>query len=213
MKEGYKISIIGITGKISSGKSTVAGFIEEICSNSVILDVDIIAKDLYEKYPEIKNELKSTFGKAVIKSDGTVYFEMLAKIVFSNKKELFKLNRIMFPRIRSEVKNKVITNKTSGHIVIDAAVLFGAKLDILCDYIILVESSDKIRKNFLKNKKISDNEIELKVKGQHIEIKKNCVDYIIINDGDMKNLLRETAMIIEEIRSREKLKCSRKGSN
>jgi dephospho-CoA kinase len=213
MKEGYKISIIGITGKISSGKSTVAGFIEETCDNAVILDVDSIAKCLYEKYPEIKNELKSAFGKDVIKNDGTVYFGMLSRIVFSNKKELFKLNRIMFPRIRTEVKNAVKTNKDSGYIVIDAAILFGAKLDILCDFIILVESNEKNRKNFLKNKKISDNEIELKVKGQHIDINENCVDYIIINDGDMKNLLRETIKIMEEIGSREKLKCSRKGSD
>jgi dephospho-CoA kinase len=119
----------------------------------------------------------------------------------------------MFPRIRAEVKSTVVSHKNSGHIVIDAAVLFGAKLDILCDYIILVESNEKNRKNFLKNKKFSDNEIELKVKGQHIEINKNCVDHIIINDGDMENLLRETVRIMEEIRGREKIKCSRKGSN
>ena len=213
MKEGYKISIIGITGKISSGKSTVAGFIKETCENASILDVDCIAKGLYEKYPEIKMELKSAFGKDIFNNDGTICFEMLARIVFSNKKELFKINRIMFPRIRTEVKSMVISQKNTGLTVIDAAVLFGAKLDILCDYIILVESDEKNRKNFLKNKKFSDNEIELKVKGQHIEINKNCVDYIIINDGDMKNLLTETRKIMEEIGGREKIKCKRKGSN
>jgi dephospho-CoA kinase len=179
----------------------------------VILDVDSIAKGLYEKYPEIKNELKSAFGKNIFKSDNTVYFEMLARIVFSNKKELFKLNRIMFPRIRAEVKSIVISRENTKYIVIDAAVLFGAKLDILCDYIILVESIEKNRKNFLKNKKFSDNEIELKVKGQHIEINRNSVDYIIINDGDVKNLLQETIKVMDDIGSREKSKCSRKGSN
>jgi dephospho-CoA kinase len=213
MKEGHKISIIGITGKISSGKSTVAGFIKETCENTSILDVDSIAKGLYEKYPEIKMELKSAFGKDIFNSDGTLHFEMLARIVFSNKKELFKINRIMFPRIRAEVKNMVMSRKNPGYTVIDAAVLFGAKLDILCDYIIQVKSDGKNRKIFLKNKKFSDNEIELKVKGQHIEINENCVDYIIINDGDMKNLLHETTKVMDDIGSREKLKCSRKGSN
>lgn len=119
----------------------------------------------------------------------------------------------MFPRIRSEIKSMVMSQKSTGHIIIDAAVLFGAKLDILCDYIILVESDEKNRKNFLKNKKFSHNEIELKVKGQHIEINDNCVDYIIINNGDMKYLLEETIRVIDDIGGRGKLKCSRKGSN
>ena len=211
MKEGCWISIIGITGKISSGKSTIAGFIREICPNTIILDVDRIAKGLYEKYPEIKNELKIAFGKDILESGGGVNYHMLARIVFSRKEELFKLNRIMFPRIRTEVKSLIMSVRDSGHIVIDAAVLFGAKLDILCDYIILVESDERSRKKFLKNKKIDNNEIELKVKGQHIEINENCVDHIIINDGNMKNLLNETRKVMEEIGSREKSKCSRKG--
>jgi dephospho-CoA kinase len=213
MKEGYYISIIGITGKISSGKSTVADFIKEACGDVVILDVDTIARGLYEKYPGTRKELKNAFGKDVLRSDGTVYFDMLARIVFSTKKELFKLNRIMFPRIRAEVKSMVMSIEGPGHIVIDAAVLFGAKLDMLCDYIILVESDEKTRKNFLKNKKLRDNEIELKVKGQHIEINRNSIDYIIINDGNIKNLLHETVRVLDDIEGRGKLKCSRKGSN
>ena len=131
---------------------------------------------------------------------------MLSRRVFSNKKQLLKLNRIMFPRIRSEIKSMVMSQKSTGHIIIDAAVLFGAKLDILCDYIILVESDEKNRKNFLKNKKFSHNEIELKMKGQHIKINKNCVDFTIINDGDKRELLAQTKSIIKEIVNREKAK-------
>jgi dephospho-CoA kinase len=201
---GGAIKVIGITGMISSGKSTVAEMIRETCEDVIILDVDSVAKELYEKYPEIKKKLRETFGGSIFSKDNAVIYNRLAEIVFSRRSELLKLNRIMFPCLRMEVKG--LLRSFSGHkyLIIDAAVLFGAKLDIICDYIIQVDSDEKTRKNFLKNKKLSDNEIELKVRGQHIEINSKSVDYLIINDGDKEKLLHETNRVMKDIESREK---------
>jgi dephospho-CoA kinase len=189
---------------MSSGKSTVAGFIKKTRPDALVLDVDTIARGLYEKYPAIKHRLRDTFGDNIFKEDGHVDFGRLAGIVFSSRKQLIRLNRIMFPWIRKEVGKIAGSVSVSGHIIIDAAVLFGAKLDILCHHIILVEADEKTRKKFLKHKKISHNDIELKVKGQHIEINQNRVDFTIINDGNLETLLSKTLKIIEEIEGREK---------
>lgn len=116
----------------------------------------------------------------------------------------------MFPRIRKEVKKIAGSTGGPGHILIDAAVLFGAKLDALCDYIILVECDEETRKKFLKDKKPGDNDIELKIKGQHIEIDKKCIDFIIINDGDLEALLHKTLSIMKEIEGKEKRDAERK---
>jgi dephospho-CoA kinase len=169
-----------------------------------VLDVDTIARGLYEKYPAIKHRLRRTFGDNIFKEGGHVDFGRLAGIVFSSRKQLFRLNRIMFPWIRKEVSKIIGSASGSGHIIIDAAVLFGARLDILCHHIILVESDEKTRKKFLKDKKFSDDDIELKVKGQHIEINKERVGFTIINDGDLEKLFRKTSNTMEEIEDREK---------
>lgn len=181
----------------------MAGFIKESGSNVLIVDVDSVARGIYEKYPDSKDELKGAFGDDVIGSDGHVDRSRLARTVFSKKEDLFRLNRIVFPRLRLEMSSILASSDKYRHIIIDAAVLFGAKLDIVCDYIIHVTSDEKTRKKFMKNKKLSDNEIELKVKGQHIEINESRVDFTIKNDGDMKKLLRESAEILADIESRE----------
>ncbi len=110
----------------------------------------------------------------------------------------------MFPRIDKEIKKLLIYHKKNKYKIIDAAVLFGANLDIVCDYIILVESDEKKRKIFLKNKIFIDNEIKLKISGQHIKINRNSVDFIIINNGNKKKLLNETEEILKDIEGKEK---------
>jgi len=204
LREEEMISTIGITGKISSGKSSVAEFISLISKDAIILDVDVIAKGLYKKYPEIKKEFRSIFGDSIFGKNDEILFNRLSEIVFSSEKELQKLNSVMFPRIDKEIKKLLIYHKKNKYKIIDAAVLFGANLDIVCDYIILVESDEKKRKIFLKNKIFIDNEIKLKISGQHIKINRNSVDFIIINNGNKKKLLNETEEILKDIEGKEK---------
>lgn len=184
----------------------MADLFKSCCTNVSILDIDRVAKSLYEKNPEIKPELRNVFGADIFGGNNDILFDRLAEIVFSEQKELKKLNRIMFPRIRREVKRLLVSAADSDHIIIDAAILFGAKLDLLCDYIIFVDSSEKKRRLLLKNKNLSDNEIELRIKGQQIKINNSRVDYTIINDGDKKKLHERAGEIIRDIEDREKNK-------
>lgn len=187
----------------------MAYFFKNCGSNVLILDIDKTAKGLYEKYPKIKAELGNVFGEDIFNENNDILFNRLAKIVFSGQKELQKLNRIMFPHIRMEVKRLLRTGVDLDYIIIDAAVLLGAKLDLLCDYIIFVDSSEQKRRLLLKNKNLSDNEIELKIKGQYIKINNSKIDYTIINDGDEEKLFRGAGKILKDIKNREKSKDAR----
>jgi len=187
----------------------VADFFKNCHSNVLVLNIDKAAKSLYKKNPEIKPELRNVFGGDIFDGNNDILFGRLAEIVFSEQKELKKLNRIMFPHIRREVKRLLITVADFDHIIIDAAILFGAKLDLLCDYIIFVDSSEGKRRLLLKNKNLSDNEIELRIKGQQIKINNSRVNYTIINDGDEKKLHERAGEIIRDIEDREKSKNGR----
>jgi dephospho-CoA kinase len=200
------IIIIGLTGRISSGKSTVASIMQKAEDRIRVLDADTIAKNIYRKNTTIKADLKKTFGPDIIDDNKNVYYEKLAKIVFSDQIKLNELNRLMFPLIRREIKDMIRSDKDNNYIIIDAAILFDAKLDLLCDYIVLVDTDEEMRKTFLKNKNLNDNEIELRIKGQHIKINESRVDFKIINDNRMENLRKKTLNIFKTVKKKNKNK-------
>ncbi len=161
--------------------------------------MDRIAKDIYKKNPDILEKLRYSFGKGIFNSKNNLVFSNLAEIVFSDRRELIKLNKLMFPLIRKEVKNILSGNKKRDYIIIDAAVLFDCGLDDLCDCIIYVRSPIKQRKLFLKNKGLPDDEVKLKIHGQHIKIDKRKVNFIIDNDGSLERLLKKIEKVASEI--------------
>ncbi|PIU29490.1 MAG: dephospho-CoA kinase [Candidatus Hydromicrobium americanum] len=191
--------VLGITGRIASGKSTVSRYIKKIKKNTLILDVDKVAKNIYSKNPEILNELRKIFGDEVFNSDGDLIYKSLAEKVFSSKTELEKLNRLMFPLIRSEVKNILNENRDKNYIIIEAAILFDCKLDLMCDYIILVDNSEERREIFLKNKNFLDDDIELRIEGQYIKINRKKVNFIINNNNSKESLLKKVEKIFKNI--------------
>ena len=162
-----------------------------------VIDVDAVAKGIYKKNTGIKGDLKKTFGQSVMDKHGNILYAKLAEVVFSDKIELNKLNRLMFPLIRREVKDMIKSDMDNDYIIIDAAILFDAKLDLLCDFIVLVDTDEDLRKTFLKNKNFDDNEIELRIEGQHIKINESRVDFRIINDGRMESLKEKTLDIFD----------------
>jgi len=97
------------------------------------------------------------------------------------------------------VKNILSKSRDKDYIIIDAAVLFDCKLDLFCDYIILIDASDKRRGAFLKNEGFSDDNTELRIKGQHIKINKEKVTFIINNDGSKRNLLEKVERVLKDI--------------
>lgn len=157
-----------------------------------------MAKSIYSKNPEVLDKLKVIFGKEIFGPDGKLIFESLAEKVFSSKKDLGKLNSLMFPLIRNQVENILNNNQNKDYIIIDAAVLFDCKLDLFCDYIILVEASAKKRKTLLNSKGFSNDKIELRMKGQHIKIQKEKVTFVIDNNGSKKDLLDKVEKIIKK---------------
>ena len=190
---------MGITGRIASGKSTVCRYIKNIKENTLILNIDGLAKDIYSKRPDVVDKLREMFGNEIFGCTDDLDFESMALKVFSDKKELKKLNRLMFPLIRNEVKNIIAKSYSKDYIIIDAAVLFDCKLDLFCDYTILVGTTYERRRTFLKNKNFVNNDIELRIKGQHIKVDREKVDFVINNDGSKDSLLEKVKGILKNI--------------
>jgi dephospho-CoA kinase len=144
-------------------------------------------------------KLGQVFGKEIFNSEGSLIYTELAKRVFSDKKELYKLNKLMFPLIKDEIKNILTKNSKRDYIIVDAAVLFDCGLDDLCDYIFYIRNSLSRRKLFLKNKGFSDDDIKMRIGGQHIKINKEKINFIVDNNKSKKDLFEKIEKIMAEI--------------
>jgi dephospho-CoA kinase len=164
-----------------------------------VLDVDKMAKNIYLKTPGILKKLNNLFGDEIFSPGGDLIFKSLAERVFSRKTDLKKLNRLMFPLIRDEVKNILNKSQSRSYIIIDAAILLDCKLDLFCDCVILVDTSSQRRKTFLKNEGFSDNDVKLRMEGQHIKVNEMKVNFIINNCDSKRNLLVKVKKILKNI--------------
>jgi dephospho-CoA kinase len=185
---------------MASGKTTAVNYLSKILGDSVVIDADKVAKDIYRTDSSAVQDIRNSFGQCVICPDGKIDYRILGNTVFSSKKGLEKLNSIMFPRICNRISELVKGFKPKEYIIIDAAILFDARLDRFCDITILVKANQQLRKKLLKSKcSLSDEEIESRIKGPHLNINEESVDHIIENNGTMRSFYSKIRKIAEKI--------------
>jgi dephospho-CoA kinase len=106
------MKVIGLTGGIASGKSTVAGFLKEL--GAVIIDADKVGHEAFEPNTQSWREVVDAFGKEVLTPDGQVDRQKLGQIVFSDPEKLTRLNQIVHPRIYTLVKARLEDYRQKG---------------------------------------------------------------------------------------------------
>lgn len=107
--------LIGLTGGIGSGKSTVAALLSEL--GAVVIDGDRIARELQQPGSVALQEIGERFA-GVIGADGSLDRARLASIVFADAAELADLNRIMLPKIHAEIERRIDEHRSSGDVVV-----------------------------------------------------------------------------------------------
>jgi len=193
------MKIIGITGKTGSGKSTAAFFLKSALPDSMILDVDSIAKNIYKENLEIVEKLKICFGEEIADCDNNIDFGKLGGIVFSDCSEMKKLDKIMFPLIEKKISEYIFINSpVLRYLIIDAAILFNSNIYKYCNKIILIKSDLKKRRNRLvnKNRNLSETELENRLRNQRVRIIKDKVDFVIENNSGKKDFETKLENII-----------------
>lgn len=125
--------VVGLTGGIGGGKSTVAGMIEQL--GAAILSADLTGHEVYAPGRPAWQEIVDTFGRDVVAADGTIDRAKLREIVFSDPKELARLNAITHPRMKEMMREKIEARGREGAdvVVLEAALLFDAGWDDLTD--------------------------------------------------------------------------------
>jgi dephospho-CoA kinase len=128
------MKVIGLTGGIGSGKTTVS---KMFCALGIpVYIADVEAKKLMQTLGILKYELIANFGESTYKN-GLLNTSYLAEIVFSDDEKLKKLNQIVHPKVRAHFL-QFKASQTSNYIIFENAILFENGFDNLCDYIITV---------------------------------------------------------------------------
>ncbi len=106
------MKIIGLTGGIGSGKSTVAEILKKL--GAVVIDLDRIGHEVLRKDSVVYKKIISVFGEGILNDDGEIDRTKLGKIVFSDEGALQRLNKIVHPAIDKRVREETIKNRRKG---------------------------------------------------------------------------------------------------
>lgn len=142
------MKVIGITGGIASGKSTVSSFI--VKHGYALIDADIVAREIVEPDMPAYNDIVNHFGKDIVLVEGALNRKALGAIVFNNPQELKRLNEITHPRIIDRIKELIEKYKLIGKqlIFLDAALLIEMNLLDLVDdvWLITLNKEEQIKR-------------------------------------------------------------------
>ncbi len=176
--------VLGVTGNIGCGKSTVAAMFKT--RDAQIIDADVLAHKLYPVGSSIYRKIKKTFGEGVIQADNRIDRVKLAKIVFTNKGALTMLNNIVHPELIREI-NRRVQKSDKKVIILDAALIIEAGLRKAVDRLVVVTA--KKRQQILRSQKSSGfkrDEVAGIIKSQISQnTKSRFADFIIDNSGSI----------------------------
>lgn len=195
------MKIIGLTGGIASGKSTVSRILSRM--GAEIIDADMIAREVVEPGRKCFEMIVEEFGKGVLKGDGTLDRKKLGSIVFSDSLKLKRINEITHPEIRRIIAERLKDIEENGEhdvAVIDAAVLIESGMDDMADEVWLVYTDPDTQLERLKNRDgLSEQEAMSRIASQMpVSEKKKFCDRIIDNSGTVEHTKEQVERLWHE---------------
>jgi dephospho-CoA kinase len=187
--------IIGLTGGIGSGKSTVAHY---IASKGIPVYVaDEAAKELMEQ-AEVIAQIQTIFSQNVIAPDGKLDRKAIAQRVFSNPDELNKLNAIVHPLVKSHFIRWLQQHKSAPFVIKEVAILFETGGNEACDKVILVTAPEAIRiQRAMSRDHVTEEAIQNRMKNQLSDADKSKKSDFIISNIDLKSTFSQTDEILK----------------
>lgn len=189
--------IIGLTGGIASGKSTVASMLRKM--GIVIIDADVEARLAVKKGELAYNQIIKVFGHELIMADGEIDRQKLGSIIFHNDQKRLLLNQIVHPEVRKRMSKlkEVAIEKGANLVILDIPLLFESKLTDMVDKTILVYVDRRIQvERLMERNGLSYQEAEARINVQMpLSEKISLADAIIDNNGS----LIETKRQLDEI--------------
>jgi len=192
------MTVIGITGPTGAGKTTALRQLEKL--GFQVVDCDRIYHDLLRTDEELRGALKSAFGDVFL-ADGGLDRKALAAVVFSDSRQLQRLDRIVHPAVCAEVE-KVLDRCTGRGVAIDAINLIESGLGELCDMTIAITAEPSVRmKRIMARDGITQEQAQARINAQKPDkfYRKNCTFLLENRAGSMAAFEKLIGEFFEDI--------------
>ncbi|WP_242336373.1 dephospho-CoA kinase [Limosilactobacillus urinaemulieris] len=193
--------LIGLTGGIATGKSTVSTLLR--LSGYPVIDADQVVRQLQTVHSKGLERLTAVFGSGILNADQTLNRQALGSLVFSDQTKLAKLNMIMQPLIREEIWRQIknYQKQQIPYVILDAPLLFEENYTDECDLVVVVATDYQIQvQRLMKRNGYSQTEAEQRIDSQMpLAKKKQLADIVIDNNGSKEELKRQVAGLIDQM--------------
>ena len=201
--------VIGLTGGIGTGKSTVSQILQE--KKFPVIDLDTISHEVI-KIPKVIEKIVENFGKEVLENSGNfenenntirISREKLGKIIFENKEKRLLLNSIMHPEILHTMREQISKYKKNNKIIfVEIQLLFEVQWEKEFDYILLISAkkSTQIRRILERDKRSENDALNIINSQLTLDEKKKRSDFVIENDGNIEELKEKIDEFLEYLK-------------
>jgi len=198
MKGKRKNLVIGITGGVGSGKSTVARMFERL--GAKVISADEIAHSVLER-EAVKRKVTKIWGRDILTSSGKINRKRLADKVFRKEEELRRLETIIHPPVIKKIGQELQGASAEEVMVVDAPLLLEAHLDRLCKCIVFVDAKERLRLNRLQRERGWDEEefVRRQARQKPLNLKREKADYVINNNQDLEHAFRQVKRIWKKL--------------
>jgi dephospho-CoA kinase len=187
------MTIVGLTGSVGTGKSTVTKFFRQL--GAYIIDWDELARAVVRPHSKAWKEIVEYFGKDFLNEDLTINRQKLAEVVFSDKEKVTKLNHIVHPEVLKEderMTSEIKSLDPDALIIKDIPLLFELTRPIFVDRIVVVSASEQTQLKRLEEMGMSREDAQSRIKSQlPLEEKIKSADFVINNDGSLEETKRQ----------------------
>lgn len=192
--------IIGITGGIASGKSSVSLYLQEL--GFTIIDADLASRAVVEPGEEAFHQVVRAFGEDILLADGTIDRAKLGSIIFHDQEKRLLLNSIVHPAVRKWMRLKTEEALAAGKetVFMDIPLLFESKLTYMVEKTLLIYADERVQLERLMNRNgLSEAEAMARIHSQMpLADKKALADAIIDNNGELTETKKQVRAILNE---------------
>jgi dephospho-CoA kinase len=194
--------VVGLTGGIASGKSTVSAMFKD--AEVPVICLDELAREVVKPGSPALEEIRNEFGDAVVDSDGGLDRNAMARLVFADPGKRKRLEAIIHPRVGQEKDRIAAELERSGHdlLIVDVPLLYEVGWDQSCEVVVVVYAPGEVQERRLRERDgLTEHDARLRLQAQApIDEKRQRADFIIDNTGDLEETRSQFEAVLAQLR-------------